>query len=80
MSDAILLAGDSEVGAETVLGQVPKVTAGERLLSDDKAEPAIARRRGLEGEIATRSRVVREVIGGWRGQLNTDVDSSQAKA
>lgn len=80
VSDAIPLAGDSEVGAETVTGngveeqalvlsQVRTATAGERLLIDDKAEPAIARRSGVEGEIARRSRVVREVIGVRRGQL-----------
>lgn len=63
VSDAIPLAGDSEVGAETVVGQVRKATGGERLLSDGEVEPAIASRRRVEGEIARRSRVVREVIG-----------------
>lgn len=54
----------AEVGEPLVLGQVRiMAVAGARLLSDDKAGPAIARRRGGRGVVVRRSLVMRAVIG-----------------
>jgi hypothetical protein len=77
-SDAIPLAGDGEVGAETGRGNNPEeqalaevgmslvlriTTAGERLLVKGEAGPAIAiARRRTEGGLARRSRVMREEV------------------
>lgn len=65
----------AKVGAPLVLGKVRMVTAGGRLLGDEEVGPAIERRRGAEGGMAGRSRVMREVIAS-ACKVNTDVDSS----
>lgn len=53
----------AEVGVPLILGQVRTATTGERLVSDSKIGPAMARRSGGEAGRARRSRVVRVVIG-----------------
>lgn len=58
----------AEVGAPLVPGRVRIVSRGERLVAGNGAGPATTRRRGGEGLMARRSRVVREAMGTGRGK------------
>lgn len=71
----------AESGEPWAFNLVRISTAGERLLVEDEAGPAIARRR-TEGVLARRSRIMRAIIGSWQRRplawtVTTDVGSSR---